>query len=336
MEEAAPALRKILKTRPDLEIRLRVPPILEAISRKLARRGLAKAQMLGREGRVDEMVERLVLWRESDKGQAWKVVAELAGKLVEREEHDFGKTRFEGLVHMADRGRQAEGKLPLEGPLSKKLSEIWKTRAILCREENISLAPGDARLVLASENVTGSEIIGSVIVAGGDVELKGNTMRSVILCDGDFKAQSLKDCLVIARGTITCPKYTDHCVIISETLIDLLAAGGGAQFTFSSGGPNRFVKFFDPAAAGLKVRGDEPDNRQLREGVRIVEVGGESPFAGKLFAEDVITAIDEKKIPSMEVFRKILRRKLAEGGPIITFTVRREAKILDVLVPVRD
>jgi S1-C subfamily serine protease len=51
---------------------------------------------------------------------------------------------------------------------------------------------------------------------------------------------------------------------------------------------------------------------------------------------DVITAIDEKKTPTIEIFRRVLRRTLAEGGPLITFTVQRAGKTLEVTLPVKD
>jgi hypothetical protein len=55
----------------------------------------------------------------------------------------------------------------------------------------------------------------------------------------------------------------------------------------------------------------------------------ETPFSGGLHYSEIITAIDKMKTPSKESFRKVLRRKLAEGGPTITFTVRRTDKILE-------
>lgn len=50
----------------------------------------------------------------------------------------------------------------------------------------------------------------------------------------------------------------------------------------------------------------------------------------------MITAVEEKKTPTTDIFRRVLRRKRAEGGPLITFAVQRLGKTLDVPIRVKD
>jgi S1-C subfamily serine protease len=74
----------------------------------------------------------------------------------------------------------------------------------------------------------------------------------------------------------------------------------------------------------------------VRDGICIKEVRKGTPFSSALQAEDVVTAIDGTKAASQEVFRRLLRKRLAQGGPRLTFTVRRGEKTAEVAVPVKD
>src|SRR5690348_14490330 len=65
LEIEPPALRQALKSS-DAEVRRRVNLILETRLQNRTQRGLAKVQVLAREGRIDEMIERLVYWKERD------------------------------------------------------------------------------------------------------------------------------------------------------------------------------------------------------------------------------------------------------------------------------
>jgi S1-C subfamily serine protease len=96
------------------------------------------------------------------------------------------------------------------------------------------------------------------------------------------------------------------------------------------------VKFFEPADVGLTVEDLPRQDKANTEGVLLKDVRKDSPFASHLRNRDVITDIEDKKTPTTAIFRRVLRRKLAEGGPSFTLTLRRSGKSVEVTVPVKD
>jgi hypothetical protein len=351
-------LRDSLKS-PDLEVRHRLTRILEAYVPKRARRGLAKAQVLAKEGRVDEMVERLVLWNEWDRGkERGKLVGELAARMIEWEYRTFGKTGF--LTHIfGSPGLAVRPPKFLVTP--EVLIETWsrpkkELRGIDVTEEFDPPRQSINAVIVASRDARVGMLETGVIVAGGDVRLIGAS-ASVIICAGNIELGSLTDCLVIAGGNVKCPRRLGGCTILSGGSIMVsreaefkgcaLLCTGNPDFP----APKSPVKFFNPTTVGLTVwqlygngkawpdgmRFTDREGRPVYgDGVWIKELRKDSPFAAGLRAEDVITAIDEKKTPSKAIFRKLLRRKLAEGGPTITFTVRRAGKTVDVPIAIKD
>lgn len=364
------ALRQALKSS-DAEVRRRVTLILETHVQKRARRGLAKAQVLAREGRIDEMIERLVYWKDRDpEDEGSKAVAELAARLIEWEHRTFGKTR----LLSKDFPIPIVGH-PVHNPITpKELAEMW-TRSTHLRGNEISLSKREvthfnAVVIIASEDVRVPGVYCGVIVAEGNIRMQYGPRDSVIICDGDFEARGLAGCLVIAHGKVTCHGNVAGCTILSESTVEFsksvtaqqTAIRSASTIEFSKGATiqnttilngetPKVVKFFDPATVGLTVwqlyQGDRPrpDGSQIVDdngrpllggGIWIKEVRKGTPFAAGLRAGDIVTAIDKAKTPSKEIFRKVLRRKLAEGGPTITFTVRRAKETLDVSIPIKD
>jgi hypothetical protein len=389
MEEEPPGLRKMLKS-PDLEIRRRVANILDERQRNRVERGLRRACLLAKEGRADEMVERLVLQREWIKEEKeWRVVAEFAVALVEWEHRTFGNTRFlkSGFwpnVPSAFRGKHLS---PKDTATPEELARMW-TRVPHRLGQEITLksreVSGMHLVILASENVKTPCLDMSVLVAAGSVHMQFAANHSVIICDDDLEVSSgFGNCLVFVRGKVTCnksSKITDSTilcggpVVFSEgARIENSAIFTGCPITcpkgitvgktsvLREGMPHSPVKFFGPEVVGLtvwqayhnpkygKLPAAEPivafpDNfiedlrahPDLGAGVQIKEMRKGTPFGASLREGDIITAIDGKKTTTKELFRKVLRRELAEGGPLMTLTVRRSDKTLEVRVPMKD
>ncbi len=69
----------------------RVGKILAALDRKRAPRELDKTLALAKDGRIDEVVERLVRWQGSDDDKkGWEAVYRIAAKATETADHDSG------------------------------------------------------------------------------------------------------------------------------------------------------------------------------------------------------------------------------------------------------
>jgi hypothetical protein len=191
-------------------------------------------------------------------------------------------------------------------------------------------------MIAASGDVRVTGAMSSVIVAGGNVKI-ANLYWCIIICDGNVEVLwPPKDSVIVARGEVTCAKGSlQRCLIRSGNSLRL---PNGKTIDINDGTPDplAFVKFFELADVGLVGEDLPPREKSDAEGVRLKDVRKDSPFASGLCAGDVITAFEEKKTPTTEIFRRLLRRKLAEGEPILTFTVRRAGKTLDVPIAIKD
>jgi S1-C subfamily serine protease len=87
---------------------------------------------------------------------------------------------------------------------------------------------------------------------------------------------------------------------------------------------------------GFTVTDRDPKGEPIRDGVGLKEVCEGTPFAIGLRVGDVVMALNGTKTTSPEALRRLLRPKLAQGSSILTFTVRRSSKTLDVPIPIKD
>lgn len=165
--------------------------------------------------------------------------------------------------------------------------------------------------------------------------------NSILICDGDVDLSDgieVSHSIIVARGKVTYNKDKIrlwNCLIRSGHTLRL-PDGKTIDVKDGKSDPLDFVKFFELADVGLATEDLPLRDKSAAEGVRLKEVRKGSPFAAGLRAGDVITAVEDKETPTTEIFRRVLRRKLAEGGPILTITVRRAGKTLDVSIPVKD
>lgn len=224
---------------------------------------------------------------------------------------------------------------------------------LLLRGEEVSLTANpkvglDGGIIAVSGEVQLSRAVYSLIIAGGDVTKIATLRNCIVICDGDVEFISGGDLartsIIVARGKVIYDPakfMTTNCLIRSghtlrspdEQLPDkkkTIELNGGTP------DPLGFIKFFELADVGLAAEDLPPRENSATKGTQIKEVRKESSFAAGLRPGDVITAVEGKKTPTTEVFRKTLRRTLAEGGPLITFTVQRAGKTLEVPIPVKD
>lgn len=245
-------------------------------------------------------------------------------------------------------------KLDMENKLDNPMNPQWIAGRKLLREAGGKLLLRGEEISLTGRNLGVGGVINTMIAASGEVQISG-AMLSVIIAGGDVtKIASLRNCilicdgdveflsgwnvkgLIVARGKVICKEGRfGNCLIRSGHTLTL---PNGKSIDLKDGTPDpfAFVKFFELADVGLAAEALPLREKSDLEGVRLKDVGKESLFAAGLRRGDVITAIEEKKTPTTEIFRRVLRRKLAEGGPILTVTLRRSGKTLEVPFALKD
>ncbi len=345
-EDAKPFLRKLLASS-DAEVRRRAVDILSALDRKLATHELDKALELAKDGRIDEVVDRLVHWQGSEDGRkGWEAVYQIATKAAESADQD-----------PSARNLLESARLPLRSSrhdvLAMQPTEVIfpsvkaaYERNNLIRGETINLGPHSLckwSIIAGCYAVRlRSHAHFAIIACGGSVEVYA-LEGSIVICDGDFKADGgLENCVVIASGKVTCATMTGG-VFISAREVEF-PHGGKDRCVVRTGEthPLNFIKFFNPAEAGVEVSADG-DGGRVPDGVRVKGVAKDKPFAAAgLQAGDVITAVGGEKIDAsgkaddqFDSFRRPLRKALAADEPF-TLTVRRGDKTLELTVRPTD
>ncbi|HEY7326291.1 MAG TPA: hypothetical protein VH592_01530 [Gemmataceae bacterium] len=369
-EEAIPALRKALpkaRLSEDLDLRRRVEGILQALERFRALDALTKTKELGKAGRAVEVADRLAMAAKSEVNadEGWESLAQLAAQAIAPTDRyfpyistpawqqqlpvgEFRRYRERFNPHEVAKSKidlDAGTAMPTDDPKKRAADDlIHQNRGrLLLRGEQVTLTGVFALLrngmIAASGDVHVSKAMYSVIVVGGGVKNVNRMTDCILICDGDVElldGWQLSGSIIVARGKVTCKngEIKDCLVRTGRTL--LLPNGVKIDLKDGTPDPLAFVKFFELNDVGIAAEDLPPRAKSDVEGVRLKEVRKESLFSAGLRADDVITAIEEKKTPTTEIFRRVLRRKLAEGGPILTFTVRRAGKTLDVPLPVKD
>jgi hypothetical protein len=350
LDEAPPALRRALGAA-DLEVRRRVAEILEGIEQRRAQRGLARAEALAKEGRIVEAVDRIVAFAGRDKNAAGgQTLTRFAARLLEAiPQADLrSMQRLAPILRGNLRERFPAGDYrtyvdaisPKEitgAKLSVRLRGPGESGVVFARGDEVCLEAGPISfsLVAASGDVRAfvSPLL-SVIFAGGN--LTGDmAVGTFIVCDGDVEFRHVTQSLVLARGKVKSARPMYDCVIRSAgSILD----PNGKKVALKEGAtdPFAFVKFFELSDVGLAVAERDGQGEAVRDGVFLKEVRKGTLFALGLQAGDIVTAIDGTKAASQEVFRRLLRKQLAKGGPRITFTVRRAGLTAEVAVPVKD
>jgi hypothetical protein len=337
--DAIPVLRRALKSS-DGEVARRAGAILEFFDRQEKNRPLRRLAALAKDGQVDLAVEKLVRHKEwDDEDAALQVLAELAGRLTDLEQKEFGVVSLQpspqpgSEMPIRDFRRYREKMQPklLTAPRISPRDRL--EHVMVLRAEEIQ-ADGHLfdSLVVCSGRVRGRMLARTVLFAGDSVE--ADVLNSVIVCDGDFtlRGDLLAGGLIIARGDVHCSSNVIGSRIIAGGRVYLK---GGGQLSSKSKvkenepNPLGFVTFFDPAKVGIKV--EKADG-----GLRVKEAAKDKPFArAGLHADDLLTAVDGETVKDPEVFRRLLRAKLAVEGEMV-LKVRRGEQTLEVRVPCKD
>lgn len=343
-EEAAPALAKALNS-PDLEVRRRATAILVELKAKRSRRAIAHAHLLAKEGRIVEMVDRLVYWREWKRAdEGWAALTQFAEKAMDsagRDVYSRGHQRgWKGPILPAGEFRRYVDSRPAEVFSGSELLIPFAGR-VLIRGERVTVEgesnPGlHTGIVAVSGNASIDKASYSLIVAGGNVKI-GSFDDSILVCDGDVElSEPPREGLIIARGKVSCRRGKLLGTLIrSEDFYQVL---DGKKIIIKEGTPDPvgFVKFFELDHVGLTASDRDKKDDLVRNGVYIKDIRRRSLFASKLQVGDVVMAIEEKRVTSIEQFRQLLRSQFAKESPDITFTIRRAGKTVDVPIAIKD
>jgi hypothetical protein len=364
IEEAAAALDQA-KRSADPEVRRRASEILLALEPKRAKRGLARAQGLAKDGRIIEAVDRIARWGEFDgSSEGWESLTQFADHVIKSAASAFPKLdtgfnssfpagefrRYAKLVHPTELSRRKiDIDIGSEPPQNQKERDGRKLIAethgkLLLRGEEVCFTGriyqlGLSRGIIASAgDVQLMSAYYSLIVAGGDVKELMGLNNCILICDGDVELllPSAGDNVIIARGSVTCIHgKLRRCMVRSGRAV---SSFDGRAIALKEGAPDplAFVKFFELADVGLDVADPPQSEKAEAEGVVLKDVRRNSPFAPGLRAGDFVTALDGTKTACPEDFRRLLRRKMGQGGPILTFSIRRGKETLHVDIPVKD
>jgi len=368
--EAIPALRKALpkaRLSEDVDMRRRVESILQADERYRAIDALSKAKALGNAGRAVEVADRLAIAAKYrvNAEEGWESLTQLAAQVTARTDRYFpyiSTPAWKQHLPVGEFSRYRErfnpkeiaefkveldagSAMPDDDPNKRAADDLIKRSGgnLLLRGEEVSLTGVFSLLrngmIAASGDVHVSKAAYSVIVAGGDVKKADRMTDCILICDGDVEllyGWRLSGSIIVARGKVTCKNGEIKGCLVRTGHTLLLPIGVKIDLKDGTPDPLAFVKFFELSDVGLAAEDLPRREKEDAAGVQLKAVRKGSPFAAGLCAGDVITAIEEKKTPTTEIFRRALRRNLAKGGPILTFTVRRSGKPVDVTIPMKD
>jgi hypothetical protein len=333
-EEAIPALQQALKSS-DGEVARRAAVILDFFALQEKKRAFAKLAALGKAGRVDQAVEKLVRRKEwDDEDACWQVLAELAGRLTDLEQKQFGKVSLQPAAEVPARDfrRYRENMRPhfrAGSHLSPR--DLMDTRFVVRAVQLQTDVHKIASLLAAASRAKTPILDRSVLFAGDSVEV-ANVDNSLIVCDGEVTAQGcITNSLIIARGDIHCFDLVENSRIITAGSLRLDGFGKltGTKVKEKEAKPLDFVTFFDPAQVGIKVE-------KADSGLRVKEAAKDKLFArAGLRADDLVVAVDGDTVKDPEVFRRLLRAKLAVDGEM-ALKVRRGEQTLELHVLCKD
>jgi hypothetical protein len=191
-------------------------------------------------------------------------------------------------------------------------------------------------LIISRGNVqTEFGIMYSVVLANGDVTARTVMSNIVIVCDGDVNLTDnhVTASLIVARGNITIKGTAVRSVLMAGGKVKLGEKpsdnGIPEHFTvIKENEPNTLgVVFFELTTVGVEVK--VADNA-----VRVSTVAEGKPFAkAGIRTGDTITEVNGKKPDSAESLRRLLRDALALGDATVTLRRGEKTETVKVSLP---
>lgn len=343
--DAAPLLRQVLASE-DKEVARRAADILKALAGRDDMQALARLEALARKGEVDQAVQLLVwrlYWVKED--AAWRTMTELAARLIEAGEKEFGAPPVPPAHRCLPAG---DSRRFAEWTDWTKPTFVVTRRVVPRRDGREATFAVRAPEIEAFGTHAGDFLVAGgrlragrdrafdpagfaycVILAGGPIEVEEPLVGSVVVCDGHFTAsETAKHCLVVARGDVDFSRCRSvhYCRVVASGRVQFGKDTRVLDTKVREGemNPLGFVKFFDPARAGIEVA--------EQGGVVVTRLKDDGPFArAGVKAGDEIVALGGVEVKSTEVFRRLLRTEVALHEEAV-FTLRRSGKLTEVRV----
>jgi hypothetical protein len=330
-EDALPALRGA-RNGTNADLAREAERILAVWKGRLRERLIERAARYARKGKVDCMVDALVLaGPTNDDDRCWNIAGEAGWKIVDltqKQFPDLPSVDGEGLPKRdwsASRKRRPKEVLGPEAVVSSGLKRRppW---ALVCAESI------DAQLLCVSTYLLSSGPIGlrsdlrpsragttsTFVFCGDTINSVTSLVNSVVVCDGDIKVDSSVGTIVIARGSIQCKMIFNSIAIAGgsiHTSRDLKAIQESVVRSDTDKYLD-FVSFVEPIQIGLELR--EPTGK-----VRVYQVVEGTPAAkAGLQRGDILLAVDGTAADSIELFRRLLRRISVQDEGVVR--VQRE------------
>ena len=220
---------------------------------------------------------------------------------------------------------------PVPKPYGGQVATVVYPQAVIAGE--FETAKLILKSVIVSRKVTAPDGIQfSGLFCNSDLDPVTRIAGSVVVCDGDIRAESVNYSLVIARGNIRIRRGVEDSILIAggEIICDSPhAAKPNAGNTLESreSNPLGFVKFFELSRVGVEVTTTD-------KVVRLSTIAGGTAFAkAGAKAGDVVESVNGATPESAESLRRLLRDALAVGDATVKVKRGDTVHILRVVLP---
>jgi hypothetical protein len=356
--EARSAVRDAAASASDPEVRGRAAEVLHAYYRLDRPKILARLKQMTRRKEAD-LVAELAVRYVGDDDPIWQAVTDFGWGSLGVAHDELGRLAEAIDSSLPDR-EFARFKSDREPEVLFPRAGFAASGSYLFRGARLALdRRATAPLVATTGPIDARGASCCFWLANGDVTLTGSATAAVLVSDGSIEARAagrprwtyLRSSLVVARGNINLPMRVTDCVILAGGNVDIpdgatlrsctIRAGGRILKPEDwyeeevemiedrrPGGATRPFVFFEPSRVGLTVASADA-------GVRLTAVEPGSPAAAAgLRLDDLVSALDGKRVDSPRTFRRLLRSAVVAGEG--TFSLRRGEKDCQILVPFVD
>lgn len=347
--DAAPILRWALRSR-DPDVVRQAQRALTLNEELKQKRSLERALRWGRAGRVDLMIDALVLWDgPSNSLEYWQSIVDIARVLAKPADNRY-LTTF--------KWSQLERKNSLllrndiiDDPASRALQALPYSETATLGDARMGDWIGYARCERARVN---SHARASVIVASDSVEIPRGHTHCILLTNGDITTGQLSYAIVICGGAIRAPEgsgafrldgslavarrwepndrwndFQNSVLLCAETYKRPPKTCNFAveKSIIEDGKPFDFIRSFDPTEVGVRVKATDLQ-------VVVDRVAQAKPFAqAGLKAGDIVIEIDGKKVDTPERFRALVRQGVVREKASVKYQRDGRTVVVNVALP---